>query len=103
MPNEKLIETSDAVIKAYGEFTAPTEQGQQQLAKIKEHVKAWFDSPSLILTDPAAFSLDRLVDAELDHSTPGDQGLGGIRLGGLSYLPRLAARHRSAVARMDNN
>jgi hypothetical protein len=98
MSNELLTRTSDAVIKAYGEFTAPTEEGRQQLAKIRENVKGWFDSPSRIITSSAALSLQKLVQAEVDHVSPGERGLGRVL-----YLPRLAARHRSAVSGMDQN
>ena len=74
MPNEMLAETSDAVIKAYGEFIASTEQGRQQLAKIRENVKDWFNSSSRIITNAAAFSLEKLVEAEVDHGAKARPG-----------------------------
>jgi hypothetical protein len=98
MPKEILTETSDAVLREYAQFTAPTEEGRQQLAKIRENVKGWFNSPSRIVTNAAAFSFEKLVEAEVDHVTPGDRGPGRV-----VFLPRLAARHRSAVARMNQN
>ena len=74
MPNEMLTETSDAVLREYGQFTAPTEEGRQQLAKIRQNVKDWFNSSSRIITNAAALSLEKLVEAEVDHGSKARPG-----------------------------
>jgi hypothetical protein len=96
MANERVRDAANAVINAYGEFTAPTDEARQQLARITEHVQSWFDSPARKVTDAAAYSIGRFADGEADYVTPGNRGFG--RIG--DYLPRLAARNRSAISRM---
>lgn len=93
----QLKEASDAVIAAYGEFTAPTEEGQQQLAKIRDNLKAWFDSPSRLITEAAASGIEKMTMAvtKIDHASPHEQGF--------TYLERLGARHRPAASRMDQD
>jgi hypothetical protein len=96
MANERVRDAAGAVVEAYGAFTAPTEEARQQLARIREHVQSWFDSPARRVTDAAVFSIDKFADAEIDYVTPGNRGFG--RIG--DNLPRLAARHRSVISRM---
>ncbi len=97
MANKRVRDVAGAVVEAYGEFTAPTDEARQQLARIREHVQFWFDSPARRVTDAAAYSIDKFADGEADHVTPGNRGFG--RIG--DNTPRLAARNRSAISRMN--
>lgn len=96
MANERVRDTAAAVVEAYGTFTAPTEEARQQLAKVRENVEAWFDSPARKVSDAAAFSIDKFANGEADYITPGNRGFG--RVG--DNVPRLAARHRPAISHM---
>jgi hypothetical protein len=69
MANERVRDAAGAVTNAYGEFTAPNDEARQQLARIREHIQSWFDSPARNVTDAAAYSIDKFADGEVDYIT----------------------------------
>src|SRR5260370_2261474 len=91
---EPVAEVAEAVTAEYGSFTSDNAEGHRQLAQMTATVRDWFNGRSL--SQQAAYCIDRYVAAEADYLTPGFRGLG--RVG--ESTPRLAARHRTAFARM---
>lgn len=98
-------EVFELVFASYSRFDADNEEGRQQLAAIRQHLRNWFETSPRYVSNTALYCMTRFVQEETDprakSQTP--QELRDIHIDasfGKRHVSRLAGRSRADLTEL---
>jgi len=97
MHNRILQDAFSLISDEFDKIATEDVEERAAFQELKHRLTILFSREPRILTEAARTCIERFVAAELDYSTPGSRGLGRMS----DHVPRLAAKHRTVVSRME--